>query len=189
MMLTPARQSELETHKLAIRDQMRRNVTNIADIGRRLIECKRILGHGNWGRWLATEFEWTQQTAERFMSVAKTMADNPQIVEFRPSAIYALQSAGQPAVERAIKLHEAGERITYERATQIAREEVTDATLASETVRTIPMDRPTSISLRFDHAADCARVAELLAEIGEASRPRGVTFTRHRARKLIGRLE
>lgn len=41
------------------------------EIGRRLVEAKEILPHGEWGGWLKDEFEYSQPTASRFMTLFK----------------------------------------------------------------------------------------------------------------------
>jgi Protein of unknown function (DUF3102) len=59
----------LADHAAAIRTLGKRVVGDIVEIGRRLAECKRIAGHGNWLSWLEREFGWNTKTAERFMRV------------------------------------------------------------------------------------------------------------------------
>ena len=46
----------LAEHVTAIRQLGKRVVADVAEIGRRLFECKRICGHGNWLPWLEREF-------------------------------------------------------------------------------------------------------------------------------------
>ena len=41
------------------------------EIGRRLVEAKEMLPHGEWGGWLKDEFEYSQPTASRFMTLFK----------------------------------------------------------------------------------------------------------------------
>src|SRR5262249_12493383 len=53
----------------AIRALRSRIVSDVAEIGGRLLKVKLIVGHGNWLPWLDREFGWTAQTAERFMRV------------------------------------------------------------------------------------------------------------------------
>lgn len=43
----------------------------IIEIGFELIEAKKEIGHGNWSKWLETEFNWSIRTAQNFMSVAE----------------------------------------------------------------------------------------------------------------------
>ena len=39
------------------------------EIGRRLVEAKKMVGHGAWGEWVKNETEFSQSTATRFMRV------------------------------------------------------------------------------------------------------------------------
>lgn len=43
---------------------------NIIEIGKRLIEVKENIGHGNFGEYLKDKVEFSRQTANRFMSIA-----------------------------------------------------------------------------------------------------------------------
>lgn len=105
----------------AIRLLMKRSAQDIVEIGQRLIEVKQRLGHGRFGTWLGTEFEWTQETARRFMKVAKQFAQNPQIVDFAPSALYLLAEPSTPesARKEALSRADSGESITYTAAKNI----------------------------------------------------------------------
>lgn len=42
-----------------------------AEIGRRLVEAKEILPHGEWGRWLSEECGFSQRTANKHMQIFK----------------------------------------------------------------------------------------------------------------------
>jgi hypothetical protein len=50
---------------------------------------KILLPHGQFGPWLATEFGWTERTAQRFMRAVEVFgskADTVSVLE--PTAIY-----------------------------------------------------------------------------------------------------
>jgi hypothetical protein len=47
---------------------------NVVDIGDLLIEAKAQCEHGLWLDWLSSEFEWSADTAERYMNVAELCA-------------------------------------------------------------------------------------------------------------------
>ena len=64
----------------------------IIEIGRELNEAKKEVPHGQWGAWLAKEFEWTQQTANRFMRVAERFGKLNNVVQFQPSTLQAMLS-------------------------------------------------------------------------------------------------
>lgn len=42
-----------------------------AEIGRRLVEAKEVLPHGEWGRWLSEECGFSQRTANKHMQIFK----------------------------------------------------------------------------------------------------------------------
>ena len=43
----------------------------VVEIGRRLIQAKELLPHGQWAAWLAEKVEFSERTAQRFMRVAE----------------------------------------------------------------------------------------------------------------------
>ena len=47
----------------------KRVVGDIIEIGRRLTDSKRRVGHGGWLPWLEREFGWSDRHARRFMEV------------------------------------------------------------------------------------------------------------------------
>lgn len=110
-----------------IRVLMKRTAQGIVEIGQKLIEVKERLGHGRFLNWLAAEFEWTDETARRFMNVAQQFGHNPQIVGFAPSALYVLAAPSIPeaAREEAIARAKAGESITYTAAKAIKQKYAT----------------------------------------------------------------
>lgn len=44
--------------------------TGMIEIGKRLIEAKSQLEHGQWGKWLEERVDFTRQTAHKFMTIA-----------------------------------------------------------------------------------------------------------------------
>ena len=62
----------------------------IIEIGFELIAAKKEIGHGGWADWLATNFDWTQQTANRFMRVSERFGKLNNVVEFKPSTLQAM---------------------------------------------------------------------------------------------------
>lgn len=48
---------------------------SMLEIGRRLIEAKQLLQHGQWQRWLAEKVEFSERTAQRFMRIAEAYKD------------------------------------------------------------------------------------------------------------------
>lgn len=104
-----------------IRSLVRRSAQDIIEIGIKLGEVKGRIGHGGFGRWLDAEFQWSQDTAGRFMQVAQRFGQIPQIADFAPTALYLLAAPSTPdeAVEEALERAEGGERITHATAKAI----------------------------------------------------------------------
>lgn len=56
----------------AIKDQTRNIVLyNSIEIGRRLVEAKEIVGHGEWANWLESSVDYSQRTANNLMKIFK----------------------------------------------------------------------------------------------------------------------
>lgn len=53
---------------------------NVMRVGQELIEVKKRLDYGQFGNWLQAEFDMSERTAERMMSVAKRFADRSDTV-------------------------------------------------------------------------------------------------------------
>jgi hypothetical protein len=103
-------------HAEAIRALGKRAIANIIEIGRRLTECKTILGHGNWLRWLEHEFGWSDETARRFIRVEEmAKSHNLLNLDFPVSALYLLAAPSTPAEVRDEILDRAknGEKVTH----------------------------------------------------------------------------
>lgn len=66
------------------------------EIGGELLAAKKLVPHGQWEGWLATNFSWSLQTARDFMNAAKLAAKNPETGFLKPSAIVALAAPNVP---------------------------------------------------------------------------------------------
>lgn len=53
--------------------------TGIIEIGKRLIEAKQQLQHGEWGKWLEEKVDFSQRTANQFMRVADEFSNSQSI--------------------------------------------------------------------------------------------------------------
>lgn len=127
-----------------IKSLMKRAAQDIIDIGEKLTEVKERLGHGRFGAWLRAEFEWSADTALRFVQVSTAFRQIPQIAVFDPSALYALAapSTPQPARLEAIARAQAGESITYTTARDIiANHAARDKAVKSELAKLDPNER------------------------------------------------
>jgi len=110
----------LAEHANAIRALRSRIVGDVAEIGRRLIEVKRLVGHGNWLPWLDCEFGWSEDTAERFIRVhefVERLSDSASVrnlvLTIPISSVYLLAAPSTPdeARDRLIARAQAGEAL------------------------------------------------------------------------------
>jgi DUF3102 family protein len=112
----PDNERTLARHATEIRRLGKRAVSDVIEIGRLLVESKKLAGHGNWLPWLEKEFGWTDKTAENFMNVARFSADKIETVSnlnLPLSGLYLLAAPSTPEVakQEAISRAEAGEPI------------------------------------------------------------------------------
>ena len=108
----------LADYAFEIRELGNRVVADIAEIGRRLTECKKIVGHGNWLMWLDQEFGWSEQTALNFMRLHELgQTKSKKLLDFNLSIsslyILAAPSTDQHARDEIIQRAESGEVISY----------------------------------------------------------------------------
>lgn len=72
--------------------------TAILEIGKRLIEAKELLSHGEWGEWLEEKVEFSEATAQRFMRLAKEYSNPSPVTDLGCSKALILLTL--PASER-----------------------------------------------------------------------------------------
>ena len=126
----------LSEHANKIRRLGKRAVENVIEIGRRLAECKQLLGHGNWSAWLARQFGWSERQAERFMRVCELAgkSDNLSDLEIPLSALYLLaapstrQSARNEILDRAA----AGKKVSVTEVKDVIQQYKASAGAGSE---------------------------------------------------------
>jgi hypothetical protein len=85
----------------------------ILEIGRDLVAMKERLGHGHFGRWLLSEFRFTERTAQNYMRAFQEFGDKPEIVAVLPApTVYLLAGSSTPQAvrEEIVQRVEAGER-------------------------------------------------------------------------------
>jgi hypothetical protein len=116
----------LAVHAAEIRRLGKRVVDDVAEIGRRLVECKGIVGHGNWLPWLEREFGWTDQTARNFMhahELGQTESKTILNLNLPLRGLYLLAAPSTPVAARMeiAKRAEAAEPISF----RVVRETVT----------------------------------------------------------------
>jgi Protein of unknown function (DUF3102) len=105
----------LDDHAAEIRRLGRRLIADIVEIGRRLTECKAIVGHGNWLPWLEQEFGWTDDTALNFMRAHELSKSRKfRDLSLPVSSIYLLAAPSTPesARDEIFDRAEAGENLS-----------------------------------------------------------------------------
>jgi hypothetical protein len=98
-----------------IRKRMSRTAQDIVEIGLDLIAVKDRVGHGKFLPWINDEFAMREDTAARFMNVARNMATQiAHGAEFQPAVLYALAAASTPEEVRTeiTERATAGEKVT-----------------------------------------------------------------------------
>ena len=91
--------AELQAVTTRIKDRLTRQVADIIETGRDLLEVKAKLEHGQFERWLAQEFGMTDRTARRFMQAATWAESKTDMVsDLTPTAIYLLSAKSTPDV-------------------------------------------------------------------------------------------
>jgi hypothetical protein len=85
----------------AAASRIRGHVTKVAEsiisIGRELIQVKERLDHGQFGRWLESEFAWSDRTARNYMRAAEVFGEiGNGVSDLPPSTIYKLASPSTP---------------------------------------------------------------------------------------------
>ena len=128
MLLDPDTLTFVHQRTVEIKALIHRTTRNLIEIGQKLLEVKERLGHGRFGEWLASEFEASQDTAERLINIAKRLGDIPHNAEFEAKALYLLAAASTPQSARieAITLAESGEAISHSRAKAIVERHKAD---------------------------------------------------------------
>jgi len=107
--------AQLYAAAVAIRGHMANGVIAIIDAGKELSTVRDMLPHGSWGPWLATEFQWSESTARRYIAVWERFGSNrSRVTGFSAQALYLLAAPGTPeaAVEEIAELRDAGEAVS-----------------------------------------------------------------------------
>ena len=104
--------AELQAVTARIKERLTRQVSDIIETGRDLIEVKSKLDHGQFENWLIQEFSMTDRTARRFMQAATWAEGKTDTVSvLTPTAIYLLSAPSTPesVAQKVMKAVEIGE--------------------------------------------------------------------------------
>ncbi|TPM61110.1 DUF3102 domain-containing protein [Mesorhizobium sp. B2-2-4] len=80
------------------------------EIGREFIAVKAKLEHGEFGKWIAAEFDMTDRTAQNFMNAATAVQEHQVLAVLPDKALYLLGAKGTPSdvIEKAVTKIKAG---------------------------------------------------------------------------------
>lgn len=91
--------NRLETLEQEIITLKNRTAENMILMGQKFIEAKKLVPHGEWGRWLEEKVGFSQRTANNFMRIANEYVSNSQAISnLDATKIYLLLEL--PAEER-----------------------------------------------------------------------------------------
>ena len=106
---------ELAEHAEAIRALGKRVLSDVLEIGERLVKARALIAHGDWLRWIEDEFGWSDQTARNFMNVADLAKCQTVLnLDLPLGALYLLARPSTPEEVRAeiIERSNGGEIVT-----------------------------------------------------------------------------
>ena len=108
---------KLLAHVTAIRQLGKQTIANVISIGEHLTECKRIVGHGNFGDFLKREFEWHENTALNYMRMFELSKKSTTVVDLDLplKSLYLLAAPSTPKIVRdeIIERAEKGEKVKH----------------------------------------------------------------------------
>lgn len=95
----------LEVIETEINFYKQQTATGIIEIGKRLIEAKSQLEHGQWGKWLEGKVDFKRETARKFMLVAEQFSNSQSLGNLNQTKIFALLDLPQDQREEFIETH------------------------------------------------------------------------------------
>lgn len=148
----------LDERAARIRAHARATTKAIIEIGRELIEVKRLLPHGAFTKWVTVDCGFTMRSAQNFMRSAEFMHGKSEMVALlAPGAVYRLSAKNAPkeVVADVLRLIEAG---------QVPTEcEVADMIAARTSKR--PEDKRPQMAVG-DRQEAAALASEILSRLG-----------------------
>ena len=117
--------TELQAVTARIKDRLTRQVSDIIETGRDLLDVKSKLEHGQFESWLSFSFNMTVRTAQKYMRAAEWMADKSELSSYlTPSTIYLLSAPSTPesAQRQVLDDIEAGRPIDHREVREVVEE-------------------------------------------------------------------
>jgi hypothetical protein len=94
----PERETALDQLTAKLRSALKREITDIIEIGNLLIESRKLLKHGDWQEWLAKNFDLSYRSARNYIGAAEYVESKSATVallnfeNLSPTVLYWLAS-------------------------------------------------------------------------------------------------
>lgn len=110
---------------------------NVIEIGKRLIQAKSLVKHGEWQTWLQNNFQFSQNTAGRFMQVAKRFGKSATSQTLNQSQMIALLALPEADTEKFIEQKEAAGTPVSDMSVKTLRNEIKQWKSETEKISTV----------------------------------------------------
>lgn len=97
---------------------------SIIEVGKRLIEAKKQVAHGEWETWLERNVGYSQSTATRFMKCAERFGNLATLQDLNPSQTIALLALPESETETFIEQKKAEGNPVEDMTVKTLREEI-----------------------------------------------------------------
>lgn len=95
----------LEKLVIEIKFYSQQSAQSVIEIGKRLIQAKEQIPHGQWGKWLKEQFNYTERTAQRFIKCAERFGNTTTSSHLNPSIMFELLALPEETTEQFVKEH------------------------------------------------------------------------------------
>lgn len=99
--LTPEAAELVRSTAAEIHRSLHRQLSEVVTSGRALLHVKEVLPHGQFGKWLLSEFGWKERSAQNFMRV-ESFGENAQRVAHLPLRVVYKLATQAPSIRDAI---------------------------------------------------------------------------------------
>ncbi|MBW7572451.1 DUF3102 domain-containing protein [Caproiciproducens faecalis] len=93
----------IQTIENEIFELKEQTANNILEIGKKLIEAKEQLNHGEWGNWLEEKINFSQRTANQFMRIATEFSNSQSLSNLGTTKLFLLLDVPTDKRENFIK--------------------------------------------------------------------------------------
>lgn len=100
----PPAARDIEVVTREILEGKQRTVESILDIGKKLIEAKALLSHGEWLPWLTERVDFSQSTADKYMQLARRFSNSETFTNLGYSKALALLALPSETMDEFIEV-------------------------------------------------------------------------------------